>query len=72
MPVVSSEGDKSLICRIIRDLGVVRGGGEKQLKAIAAALSVLITVLMLAQPVLAGETSNKLTIPDVQGDLKKQ
>lgn len=42
------------------------------MKAIAAALSILIAVLMLAQPVLAGETSNKLTIPDVQGDLKKQ
>ena len=39
------------------------------MKAVVAAFSIVVAVLMLAQPVLAGKTVNTVTKGDVQGDL---
>ena len=50
-------------------LGVVRGGGEMKLRSVAAALSLVVAVLLLAQPVLAGK-SNTVTVSDAKDDLK--
>jgi len=49
-------------------LGVVRGGGETYLRTVATAFSVVIALLMFAQPVLA-EESNTVTVSDVKNDL---
>ena len=39
------------------------------MKAVVAAFSMVVAVLMLAQPVLAGKMVNTVTMGDVQGDL---
>ena len=41
------------------------------MRAVAVAFSTLIVVLMLAQPVLAGKTSNMVTLVDAEHDLMK-
>ena len=41
------------------------------MRAVAATLSMLLVVLMLAQPVLAGKSSNMVTLVDAEHDLMK-